>query len=62
MIKYFRENRCPVCESPLSESHRIRRKFWMRLLPRTCYYRCNECYSKFVTVLGCMVVVVYREW
>jgi hypothetical protein len=61
VIGYFRQNRCPICKSPISKSNRIHRSFWMRLIPRTCYYRCAECYCKFVTVFGCIVMVLFKE-
>ncbi len=44
-IKDF-QIKCPRCENVRHE--RIYRKWWMRFIPGTKYYRCNRCGSKYI--------------
>lgn len=46
-IKEFQKT-CPKCQDVWNE--RIYRKWWMRLIPGTKYYRCNRCRSKFMII------------
>jgi len=46
-IKDF-QRKCPKCQDVWYQ--RIYRKWWMRLMPGTKYYRCNRCRSKFVII------------
>jgi hypothetical protein len=48
VIKEFQIN-CPKCTDVKHE--RIYRKWWMRFIPGTTYYRCDRCRSKFVIIL-----------
>ena len=48
VIKEF-QKQCPKCTDVKHE--RINRKWWMRLIPGTKYYRCDRCRSKFVIIL-----------
>jgi len=48
VIKEF-QKKCPKCTDFKHE--RISRKWWMRLIPGTKYYRCDKCRSKFVIIL-----------
>ena len=42
--------KCPKCESV--ERYRIRRSLWMRLIPKSRYYLCDQCAGKFISVNG----------
>jgi hypothetical protein len=37
-----------ACNCGQSFWERVRRKFWMRLLPGSKYYRCKHCEKKFL--------------
>ena len=39
---------CPECKS--MAGYRIRRRFWMRLVPRSKFYHCEDCGCNYVTV------------
>ena len=39
---------CPKCQDTYRS--RLRRSFWMRIIPATKYYECEHCHSKFVAV------------
>lgn len=41
---------CPQCKK--GKLHRLQRKPWMRNLPKTKYYKCEECNAKFLTIYG----------
>ena len=41
---------CPHCQK--GKLHRLQRKPWMRHLPKTKYYKCEECHAKFLTIYG----------
>ena len=46
---------CPRCGDEITPStRRIRRKLWMRLLPRTRYYNCDRCNSKYLLLCNCI--------
>jgi len=48
--------RCPRCRS--EDNFRLRRKRWMRLIPFTHRYRCDDCTLEYLCSFG---VVVYRQ-
>ena len=48
MAILVRGKSCPRCRN--IERHRLRRSFWMRLLPGSRYYLCENCEVKFVSL------------
>ncbi len=38
---------CPCCKS--NEYDRVKRKWWMRWIPRIKYYQCRRCYAHFIS-------------
>jgi len=42
--------KCASCKS--ASCHRIRRKLWMRLIPLTRLYSCDECGCEFLVFFG----------
>lgn len=42
--------RCPVCNAGSHALDRLKRKFWMRLLPGSKHLRCQECQTVFVSI------------
>ncbi len=49
------KRQCPYCKSFLLE--RKHRKTWMRLIPKTRYYLCNNCLRNFIVI--CKIYSVY---
>ena len=39
---------CPECQKGKIE--RLRRKYWMRMVPQSKLYRCDACQTRFLTV------------
>jgi hypothetical protein len=48
MTIFVRGKSCPQCRN--IARHRIRRSFWMRLLPGSRHYLCENCEAKFMSV------------
>jgi len=57
MIKVFNGYQCPICKALSIMGRRIPRKLWMRALPKSCNYRCDECGSEFLVILYFITVV-----
>jgi len=45
---FSRGKQCPVCKSLIKK--RVRRKFWMRLIPWSKYYVCGACSCKYIYI------------
>ena len=41
---------CPKCRE--GEVYRVRRRDWMRWLPSSKYYKCDDCGGRFLTTRG----------
>ena len=41
---------CPRCRK--GKVYRIRRKDWMRRLPKSKHFRCEDCRAHFLTIYG----------
>jgi hypothetical protein len=50
MPQLIADKRCPQCYS--LRFYRIYRSWWMRLMPGSRCYKCNQCHSKFIKLLG----------
>jgi hypothetical protein len=48
MTKLHTGERCPRCRD--GEIFRVPRRRWMRLLPSSKHYLCNDCLTRFLTV------------
>ncbi len=60
MAKLAFEKRCPYCKSEAFD--RVRRKFWMRMIPKTKYYDCQKCFRKFMALFGISDVFERRKY
>ena len=54
MAIFSRGKSCPQCRN--IARHRIRRSFWMRLLPGSRHYLCENCEGKFLSVFNAFSV------
>jgi hypothetical protein len=50
MAKLNKGDICPGCRE--GEVRRVRRHAWMRWLPRSKCYRCDDCKTRFLTICG----------
>jgi len=50
MKKLGLDDTCPQCLK--GKLQRLQRKPWMRSLPNTKFYKCEECHATFLTIYG----------
>lgn len=60
MSEHYSGKSCPICMATdyKDQAKRLHRKFWMRLLPGSQYYRCPKCRTEFVSLLGLVTVPI----
>jgi len=59
MAKLAFSKRCPYCKSDSYD--RAYRKFWMRIIPKSKYYICNNCFRNFLAMFGISDVFEQRR-
>jgi hypothetical protein len=50
---------CPLCKE--AELKRIKRKIWMHCFPLSKHYICSDCYHRFLTVYGHLLVTLPKD-
>jgi len=50
--------RCPKCRSKTGGIRRLRRLSWMRRLPASKHFECQECGIRYVFILGCLSITI----
>lgn len=59
MQKLGSDDPCPNCRK--GKLQRLQRKTWMRNLPQTKYYKCEDCNTKFLTIYGWAIKLPKRQ-
>jgi hypothetical protein len=50
---------CPLCKE--GELKRIKRKIWMHCFPLSKHYVCSECYLRFLTLYGHLLIKLSKD-
>ncbi|THB80584.1 MAG: PilZ domain-containing protein [Desulfobacteraceae bacterium] len=50
---------CPACKS--DTYRRVKKKWWMSIIPKAKYYQCNQCYKHFMAVYEVSSIIERRK-